>query len=292
MKISEINIYPIKSLKGITLESSTVERRGLEFDRRWMIVDAAGKFLTQRQEPKMATITVEVTNVGLQVTSENGSSMNVSKPGDDDSRILTKVWGSESEAFECDVEANEWFSDVLSREVRLLYMPDDAGRPINERFNRGGELVSFADGYPLLITAEPSLAMLNQKIAETTNAGRLPAPQMLPMRRFRPNLVVSGSDAFAEDDWKRIRVGNAVLRVTKPCARCVMTTVDPECGKFDAKEPLKTLASFRMARDVMPERLDTLGLEPTAVFFGMNLVPETTGVEIRVGDEVEILESF
>jgi uncharacterized protein YcbX len=112
------------------------------------------------------------------------------------------------------------------------------------------------------------------------------------MRRFRANLVVSGSEAFSEDDWKKIRVGDALFRVTKPCARCVMTTVDPERGEFDGKEPLKTLASFRMARDVMPERLDPLGLDPTAVLFGTNLIPENPGVEIHVGDRLEVLESF
>lgn len=291
MHISEINTYPIKSLKGINLQRSFVGSCGLEFDRRWLIVDADGKFLTQREEPKMATIRVRLSGYGIEVWTDLMTKLRI-EPIEEGERMTAKVWNSESEAIEYDIETNEWFSDVLGREVRLLYMPDDAGRPINERFNRGGETVSFADGYPLLITAESSLFVLNRKIAETAAVGGLPASRPLPMRRFRPNLVVSGGEAFTEDDWKRIRIGEAVFRVTKPCARCVMTTVDPERGEFDGKEPLKTLASFRMARDVMPQRLESLGLEPTAVLFGTNLIPETPGVEICVGNEVEILESF
>lgn len=292
MQISEINIYPVKSLKGIGLRRSVVEKRGLKLDRRWLIVDAGGRFLTQREVPKMATISVEMTTHGIRLTRENGSSKTVQTPAIGDPLMIAKVWNSESEAIEHDRETNEWLSDALNRKVRLLYMPEDAGRPINERFNRGGELVSFADGYPLLLTAESSLAVLNKKIAETAIARGLPPSRPLPMRRFRANLVVSGSEAFAEDDWKRIRVGEAVFRVTKPCARCVMTTVDPERGEFDGKEPLRTLAAFRMARDLMPERLEQLGLDPTAVLFGTNLIPEDPGVEIRIGDALEVLESF
>jgi uncharacterized protein YcbX len=292
MHISEINIYPVKSLKGISLQSAAVEKRGLKLDRRWLIVNADGKFLTQREEPKMATVSVELMSDGFRVAAAGGSSRIVQVPAGDASLVDAKVWNSESVAFEYDVETNEWFSEVLSREVRLLYMPDFAGRPINERFNRGGELVSFADGYPLLATSGSSLEVLNSRIAEKAKTDGQPAPQPLPMRRFRANLVVSGSEAFSEDDWKKIRVGDALFRVTKPCARCVMTTVDPERGEFDGKEPLKTLASFRMARDVMPERLDPLGLDPTAVLFGTNLIPENPGVEIHVGDRLEVLESF
>jgi uncharacterized protein YcbX len=292
MHISEINIYPVKSLKGISLRRSVVEKRCLMLDRRWLIVDAGGRFLTQREEPKMATISVEMATDGIRLTGGNGRSKTIQTPVAGDPRMIAKVWNSESESIEYDRETNEWLSDVLKREVRLLYMPDDAGRPINERFNRGGELVSFADGYPLLLTAASSLAVLNRKMGESTFAGGLPAPQPLPMRRFRANLVVSGSEAFAEDDWKKIRVGDAVFRVTKPCTRCVMTTVDPDRGEFDGKEPLRTLAAFRMARDVMPERLEQLGLEPTAVLFGTNLIPENPGVEVRIGDPLEVLESF
>ena len=216
-------------------------------------------------------------------------------------RVVTKVWDSTSEALSYDVETNKWFSDALEREVKLLYMPDDAGREVNQLFNQGNERVSFADGYPLLVIGEASLADLNKRLAGNFSASTTPSAKRghpscpggelfspLPMNRFRPNIVVSGSAAFAEDDWKRFRVGEAIFRSTKPCARCVMTTVDQIKGEFDGKEPLKTLAAYRMAKDVMPDRYESLGLNATAVLFGQNLVPETPGVTIKIGDQVTI----
>lgn len=284
MHISEINIYPIKSLKRIALQSSAVEARGLEFDRRWLIVDKDGEFLTQREVPKMATVNVAVRGDALDVWA-NGSGKLAIEPLFEGERVTAEVWGTTSEALSYDVETNEWFSDALGQEVKLLYMPDDAGREINPKFNKGNERVSFADGYPLLVIGEASLADLNDKL----EAGGSPAFRRLPMNRFRPNIVVSGSEAFAEDGWKRFRVGEAVFRSTKPCARCVMTTVDQIKGEFDGKEPLKTLATYRMAKEVMPERYEALGLNATAVLFGQNLIPETPGVTIRVGDAVEVI---
>ena len=276
MRVSEINIYPVKSLKGITVIEAEVEPRGLRSDRRWLIIDKDGNFLTQRGLPKMATIGVAVSGNGLDVRADGFVPLRVDPI--EGERVTALVWNSTSEAVAYDIETNEWFSDVLGKEVALLYMPDDAGRPVNPRFDRGGEMVSFADGYPLMLLGEASLAELNS---------RLERP--LPMNRFRPNLVVSGSEAFAEDDWKTIRIGEAVFRSTKPCERCTITTVDQSRGEFDGKEPLRTLATFRSARDVMPERIDALGLGPNAVIFGQNLVAESAGATIRVGDTVEVV---
>lgn len=276
MRVSEINIYPVKSLKGITVIEAEVEPRGLRSDRRWLIIDKDGNFLTQRGLPKMATIGVAVSGNGLDVRADGFVPLRVDPI--EGERVTALVWNSTSEAVAYDIETNEWFSDVLGKEVALLYMPDNAGRPVNPRFDRGGEMVSFADGYPLMLLGEASLAELNS---------RLERP--LPMNRFRPNLVVSGSEAFAEDDWKTIRIGEAVFRSTKPCERCTITTVDQSRGEFDGKEPLRTLATFRSARDVMPERIDALGLGPNAVIFGQNLVAESAGATIRVGDTVEVV---
>ena len=276
MRVSEINIYPVKSLKGITVIEAEVEPRGLRSDRRWLIVDKDGKFLTQRGLPKMATIGVAVSGNGLDVRADGFLPLRVDPI--EGERVTALVWNSTSEAVAYDIETNEWFSDVLGKKVTLLYMPDDAGRPVNPRFDRGGEMVSFADGYPLMLLGEASLAELNSRIERP-----------LPMNRFRPNLVVSGSKAFAEDDWKTIRIGEAVFRSTKPCERCTITTVDQSRGEFDGKEPLRTLTTFRSARDVMPERIDALGLGPNAVIFGQNLVAESAGATIRVGDTVEVV---
>jgi uncharacterized protein YcbX len=278
--ISEINIYPIKSCRGISLMSAVVEPHGFKMDRRWLLVDRNGTFLTQRELPKMATITVRLSGDSIEVRADGMQPMIV-EPLFHGERMLVLVWRSESEALEYDVETNEWFSDVLGEEVKLLYMPDDAGRTVNPIFDRGGDLVSFADGYPVMLLSEASLGDLN---------ARLETP--LPMNRFRPNLVVSGANAFAEDNWNRIKIGDAIFRSTKPCERCVITTVEPSRGEFDGKEPLKTLATYRMAKHVMPDRIDALGIDGNGVLFGQNLIPETPGATIRVGDAVEMLDTF
>lgn len=280
MHISEINIYPIKSLKGISVTSAVVENRGLRLDRRWLLVDADGNFMTQRESPHMATVSVCFKGDGVEVSAAGFPPLSIVPPAEGE-RVTATVWDSDSEAIAHDQRSNEWFSDVLGQDVKLLYMPDDAGRPISERFNKGGEIVSFADGYPLLVIGEASLADLNE---------RLDAP--LPMNRFRPSIVVSGAAAFAEDDWAEMRVGEAVFRSTKPCARCVMTTVDQAKGEFDGTEPLRTLASYRMAKDVIPDRYLAFGMNETAVLFGQNLVPESVGAEIRVGDPVEVIKYY
>ncbi len=311
MYVSEINIYPVKSLKGIRLESAAVEKRGLVHDRRWLLVDENGVFLTQRENPRMATVGVEITDVGIRVSADGAGHHDV-VPLNDSDRVTVKVWDSESEATVYDAHTNEWFSDALGQRVSLLYMPEDAGRPVSERFNRGGEKVSFADGYPLLVIGEASLGELNRRIGEASgtlavqseeeasgtvavqleaeDAGRLPAVRRLPMKRFRPNIVVTGSEAFAEDGWNRIRVGEAIFRVVKPCARCVITTVDHEKGEFDGKEPLKTMATFRMANQVFPDTYESFGHSPNSVLFGENLIPENPGVVMNRDDEVEVLE--
>lgn len=290
MRVAEINIYPVKSLKGISLQSSVVERRGLAFDRRWMLADANGKFMTQREFPRMATIEVGLEDAAMIVSCEGFGRLDVPLvPATDDIRQVT-IWQSvcQAEAYENGV--SEWFSRVLGTECELVHMPDETKRSVNPRFDSGGDIVSFADGYPLLVIGEASLVDLNARISGSQKrTDDLPPFQPLSMQRFRPNLVVDGSEAFAEDDWDKIRIGDSVFRTTKPCERCVIPTVDPSRGEFDGKEPLKTLATYRAAKDVMPERVDRLGLTPSAVLFGQNLISEAFGATIRVGDDVEVL---
>jgi uncharacterized protein YcbX len=285
MHISQINIYPIKSLRGISLESAVVEERGLRHDRRWMLTDRAGKFLTQREFPRMSLIETAIVGDELSVSAEGFGTIGLPVPLHTDERQKVIVWSSICDALVYDDRVNEWFSDVLGTECRLVYMPDDTRRGVNPRFNTGDDVVSFADGYPLMMLGEASLADLNRRIEE---AGRMPAVQ-LPMKRFRPSVVVSGSEAFAEDDWQRITMGEAEFRSTKPCERCVITTVDPSRGEFDGKEPLKTLASFRTAREIMPGRIEPLGISPAAVLFGQNLIPMSPGTTISIGDRVHVI---
>ncbi|HQZ97384.1 MAG TPA: MOSC domain-containing protein [Pyrinomonadaceae bacterium] len=286
MNISEINIYPIKSLKGITLDSALVEPRGLQHDRRWMLTTPDGMFFTQREFPQMATVEVGVGD-DLYVTAAGFGTLEIPLEPETGDKQQVTIWDSVCEGEVYSPVVNEWFSDVIGEPCQLVYMGDDSRRDINERFNKGGEVVSFADGYPLLVIGEASLEDLNQKLR--TNANGSGAFHPLAMNRFRPNIVVSDSNAFAEDRWDRISVGDAVFRGSKPCARCVITTIDQSRGEFDGKEPLKTLASYRMAKEVIPDRIEAFGMSETAVLFGQNLVAETPGVSIRVGDELKVI---
>jgi uncharacterized protein len=303
MHISEINIYPVKSLKGFSVESAVVEKRGLQHDRRWMLTNRDGMFFTQREFPKMALIDVKVNSDSLVLSAPETEPLLVSHGAKKDfvGGQKVTVWGAVCDALLYPSEVNEWLSDYLETDCQLVYMPDDSFRDISEKFNQGGEIVSFADGYPVLVIGEASLADLNARLAGA--AGEPPrrrngdTPPLeggefvksVPMNRFRPNIVVSGSEAFAEDRWSRIRVGDAIFRGTKPCARCVMTTVDQTRGEFDGKDPLKTLSEYRMAKDAIPDIYESLGMNPTAVLFGQNLVGESISATIRVGDKVEVI---
>ena len=288
MNISDINIYPVKSLKGIGLAEATVEKRGLRSDRRWMLTDRTGMFFTQRETPKMAAVTTVAGDNGLRFMALGHEPLDVPMKPDSGIRQTVTVWQSTVEGEVYNGRVSEWFSDVLGRECRLVLMPESTERHVSERFDRGGDIVSFADGYPLLLIGEGSLEELNRRIvAGGRDAHR---SSQVTMVRFRPNLVVRGSEPFAEDGWARIRVGEAVFRVVKPCGRCVMTTIDQATGKFDGKEPLRTLATFRKAIDVRPEGYAEFGHGPNSVLFGENLIPENPGVAVKIGDEVEVLE--
>ncbi len=234
MKLSEVNIYPVKSLKGIALAESVVETRGLRYDRRWMLVDADGQFMTQREFPRMALIETSVNGSGLKVCFD-GRELAVPDEAAE-GPVEVGIWEGPVAAAMFGDDVNGWFSDVLDVECRLVTMPQTTRRRIPPEFavDPDGDQVSFADAYPFLLIGEASLGEVN---------ARLGVP--VPMNRFRPNLVVSGSEAFAEDSWKKIRIGETIFHLVKPCARCVLTTVDQATGVKDGKEPLKTLASFR-----------------------------------------------
>lgn len=281
MNISEINIYPIKSFKGISVESAVVEERGLRHDRRWMLTTPDGMFFTQREFPRMALIEVGVRDEGLFVTADGYGTLELGLSPDEPVDQRVTIWNDQCSGEVYPAVVSEWFSDVLETECQLVHMPGDSRRNINQLFDKGDEIVSFADGYPLLAIGEASLADLNSRLEKD-----------LPMNRFRPNIVINGSKAFAEDDWRRFTVGDTTFRSTKPCARCVITTVDQSRGEFDGKDPLKTLATYRMAKDVMPERIESMGLSDTAVLFGQNLVSESIGATIRVGDVINVNEYY
>jgi uncharacterized protein len=266
MHLSELNIYPVKSLKGISLPESVVEDRGLRFDRRWMLVDGSNQFLTQREHPAMARIAIELNCDGLTMCFD-GNELELPQTPETGEFKTVKIWNStvRSEFYPDDV--NKWFSDALGIECRLVALPEGAHRAVNPIYavRRFKDEVSFADGYPFMVIGEASLADLNSRLAEP-----------VPMNRFRPNFVVSNSEAFAEDNWRIVRIGSTVFHVVKPCERCVITTVDQTLGDKTGKEPLRTLSIYRTVKG--------------KVLFGQNLIAENPGGVVRVGDEVEVLE--
>lgn len=269
MNLSEINIYPIKSLGGVALKSSIIENRGLKYDRRWMLVDADNKFLTQREFPKMARVNVEIAKDCLRVSS-SGESLEIPFEVDSTETKVVKIWSSRCRAKVYQKTINDWFSDVLQTDCNLVLMPEETTRRVNYFYAvHKDDAVSFADGYPVLLIGEESLNDLNS---------RLDAP--VPMNRFRPNLVFSGGDAFAEDGWKQIKIGASVFHVVKPCGRCVMTTIDQMKGEKQGSEPLKTLATYRIPKRSVKKK----------ILFGQNLIAEIVGESLSVGDEIKVIE--
>jgi len=264
-----MNRYPVKSCRGESLDSALLEPWGLAGDRRWMVVDDEGVPITSREIPTMLLTRAELTSDGLGLSHPDAGEIQVAAGS---TLVDVSVWGTPVLASLADPSANVWFSRLLGVSARLVYLDDPTRRPTNPLRTRQSDRVSFADGYPLLLTNEASMDALNDLIA----AGPLAAEGPLPMTRFRPNVVVRGAPAWAEDGWRRIRIGAAQFRVVKGCDRCVMTTVNPDTAA-KGKEPIATLARHR--------RWDG------KTWFGVNLVPDTPGVRLVVGDEVEILDA-
>ncbi|MBT0963372.1 MOSC domain-containing protein [Denitromonas iodatirespirans] len=255
--------YPVKSLAGESFGALEVDARGFRHDRHWMVVDPAGRFMTQREQARMALIGTHVTAQGeLQLSAPGMPALSLPVRRDG-GRIAVDVWGDTVDAVPTDPAADAWLSAFLDTPCRLVHMADDGVRPVDPDFAGPQDQVGFADGFPFLLISQASLDDLNSRLDET-----------LSMRRFRPNLVVAGCPPYAEDTWRVIRIGDIRFRVVKPCARCAIPTVDPDTGKR-GKEPLRTLASFRRrGREVM---------------FGQNLAHDGRG-RLEVGMTVEVLE--
>ncbi len=263
--LSELWCHPVKSLRGHSLQRATIDRLGVADDRRWMLVDESDCFLTQRQQPRMALLTPEVREDGLLLRRADGDPL-LAPLDPEGERLRVRIWDDECEADRVSDDADAWLSDFLGQAVRLVRIRDDSERQVDLNYARPGDLAAFSDGFPLLLISQASLDDLNLRIGG----------EPLPMRRFRPNLVVRGCEPYAEDRWKRIRIGDIELRVVKPCSRCVIPTIDPETAeKHPDKEPMRTLLSYRR-RD-------------NKVYFGQNLLHDNEG-ELELGMPVEILE--
>jgi uncharacterized protein YcbX len=259
VRVAALFVYPIKGCRGIRVDEAAVVARGFDGDRRWMVVDHAGEFVTQRTEPRLALVKTALRPGSIAVSSAGCAPLELPAADPAGDLLDVTVWGHRGPAVR-DAAGSAWFSRFLGAPHALVYMGDQHRRPVNpERAAPQAAIVSFADGYPFLLTSEASLAALNQRLA-----------QPITMERFRPNIVVSGCDAFAEDGWARLTVGAIAFRGVKRCDRCSVTTVDPETGER-GKEPLRTLATFRQ--------------EDGKVWFGMNLIHDGAGA-LRVGDEL------
>lgn len=268
LTLASLHCYPIKSLGGFSVNEARLTDRGLAHDRRWMLVDEAGRFVSQREVAVMACLHTSALPDGFRVTDiRTGATLDLPWLVRDGAPIATKVWDDGVQALAGDPSWSGWFSERLGRSVRLVHMPEATMRATDGRYAEG--LTSLSDGFPYLIISQASLDDLNARIAPSGS----PAEGVtVPMDRFRPNLVITGGEAFQEDGWKEISIGEARFRLVKPCARCVVTTTDQRTGER-GQEPLRTLATYRR--------------EGEKVLFGMNAVGSVDGT-IRVGDEVVV----
>jgi uncharacterized protein len=260
--LSGIYVYPIKSAAGIAVETAKVEARGLHYDRRWMLVDKTGKFLTQRQLPRMAVITVQLEPNCLIVNAPEKETLFIPLNLNSQEKRLVQVWDDVCEAIPVGKEAQEWFSDFLKVSCQLVYMPESCSRRVDDSYAINNNLVSFADGFPFLLISEASLQYLNKRLINPVT-----------INRFRPNLVISGCEPYSEDNWRLIRIGSIRFHVVKPCPRCSIVTVNQAKG-IQEKEPLQTLAQYRRKNG--------------KILFGQNLIQAEIGT-LHLGDAVEII---
>ena len=267
LRLSALYRYPLKSGKGEVLQGIGLDKLGLDGDRRWMLVDeASGRFLTQRAEAKMSQLSaLWNADGGLTLSAPERDSIEIDLPGNNAELRGVTIWRDTLRVPDAGDEAAQWVSEFIGKPTRLVQMPPDRARMTQAGFGRDDDQVALADGFPLLLIGEASLQQLSQEVGRS-----------LEMLRFRPNLVIEGSEAYAEDGWKRIRIGDVEFRVVKPCSRCILTTIDPQTGERSAnREPLATLQKTRAQAD--------------GAMFGQNLVNDSNG-RLEVGMPVEILE--
>jgi uncharacterized protein len=263
VQLSGLCVYPIKACGGIALAQADLVERGLAFDRRYMLIDKTGTFITQREVPRLCLVATAFDGERLLVSASGKATLELPRqplPEAQLQRRAYRVWDDVGSALE-HAAGSRWFSELLDDQVSLVFMPDAERRGVNPKRARPGDIVSFADAYPLLLMSESTLADLNQRLE-----------QPVEMRRFRPNLVISGGEPYVEDGFAQVQIGGLSFRGVKRCERCVVTTIDPETGE-QGKEPLRTLSRYR--------------LEDGNVWLGMNLIHNGPGT-LRLGDNVTV----
>jgi hypothetical protein len=271
MRVVSLHVYPVKGTRALDCERVRVEARGFEQDRRWMIVDATGTFITQRSHPRLATITALPADGGLTLSADGMPPLVVAAP-DGRERMRVTIWDTGVSAAVAAADAASWLGDHFGERLTLVHMDGHTTRTKDSAWVPSPVPVSFADGYPILVATTGSLAALNADIVR--HGG-----EAVPMRRFRPNVVVDCDDAWQEDAWKALHIGGVELDVVKPCERCIVTTTEQVTGERKGPEPIAALTRLRRSGD---PRIN-------GVLFAWNAVPRTLG-DIAVGDDVEILD--
>lgn len=268
LTLAQIRIHPVKSLGGFTVSEARLTDRGLEHDRRWMLVDENGSFMTQRELSVLACLHTSAEPDGFRVTDiRDGATLDLPWSMDAGAERMCSVWSDRVRTIAGEQPWSAWFSAQLGRAVDLVYMPDATKRHTDGRYAKG--ITSLSDGFPFLIVSQASLDDLNARGQAWAHEHKSTWAHV-PMERFRPNFVVAGGTPFQEDAWTDIRIGNARFQLVKPCARCVIITTDQSTGER-SKEPIRTLATYRS--------------KGNKVMFGMNAMGDATG-SIRVGDLV------
>lgn len=266
--ISQLYIYPVKSLPGLAVSKLPLDRLGAVDDRRYMLVDEAGKFVSQRQHANLALVNMQEHAEGWLIAFPNGESRVLKREGDMDVPVEVTIWNDTCPAFDQGDKWAEWFSAGLGKSIRLVYTPKEISRRIDPDYCIQDRYVSFVDGYPLMITSESSLAKINQHLE-----------QPITMQRFRPSIVVKGSEAFAEDDWQLLvlsnnKLPNNELSLVKPCARCVIPTINLETAQKE-KVVWQILQKLRQA-------------ENGKIYFGQNTIHQYEGV-LHIGEELSVV---
>ena len=254
-------VYPIKSVGGIALQETRLDSRGIEHDRRWMLVDENHKFMSQRKHPRMALISTHLTRDSLVVEAPGMPELRLSLQPEERSNTEVRIWSDAVNAALAGGDTDEWFSTFLGVRCRLVHMPDGVVRRVDQEYAQSGDQVGFADGFSFLLVSQASLDDLGERLQRA-----------VPVNRFRPNLVVEGCGPFEEDGWRGLHIGGVNFRVVKPCSRCSIVMTEQETGGRD-REVLATLAKYRQAGK--------------KIFFGQNLAHDATGT-LRVGDAVEL----
>ena len=258
--LSEIYIYPIKSLGGISVDSAIAEARGLKYDRRFLLVDENAMFMTQRDFPQLTLLKLSFSESGFEVlNTKDNSRLIIPFESDSNKNISVTIWDDVCKAVKVGKDFDDWFSNAINKKCSLVYMHDDEKRIVEKKYIKDELIVSFADAYPYLIIGQSSLDDLNM---------RLDNP--LPMNRFRTNFVFTGGNPFEEDNWNDFRIGDVNFKAVKPCARCVITTTNQDTAERSS-EPLKTLSTYRKFNN--------------KVLFGMNVVCFNNGY-VSVGDKI------